>query len=298
MMYDVAIIGLGPAGATAAIYSARYNLKTIVVGQVPGGTAAEAHKICNYPPFAEIKGFELAQRLLQHVQAMNVEVVFGKVENIEKKKDFFELNTGDKKIQAKKIVIATGTKRKQLGISRENEFRGKGISYCATCDGMFYKNKVAGVVGGGNAALTAALLLSEFAEKVYIFYRKDKFYKAEPAWTEQVLKNKKISPIFDVEIKELIGKTELEAVKLSNKKEIKLDGLFVEIGSDPNIAAVESLGVKKDERGYIIIDENCKTNIKGVYAAGDITNHKLKQIVVAEADGAVAATNIYHELMQ
>ncbi len=296
-VYDVAIIGLGPAGATAAIYSAKYNLKTIVIGQVPGGTAAEAHKICNYPPFVEIKGFELAQRFLQHVQSMNVEVVFGKVENVEKKKEFFELDAGDKKIQAKKIVIATGTKRKQLGIARENEFRGKGISYCATCDGMFYKNKVVGVVGGGNSALTAALLLSEFAEKVYIFYGKDKFYKAEPAWTEQVLKNKKIKSEFNVEIKELVGKGALESVKLTNGKEVKLGGLFVEIGSNPNTSAVENLGLKKDERGYIVVDENCRTSMKGVYAAGDITNHKLKQIVVAEADGAVAATSIYHELM-
>ena len=295
-MYDVAIIGLGPAGATAAIYSARYNLKTIVIGQVPGGTAAEAHKICNYPPFAEIKGFELAQRFLQHVQAMNVEVVFGKVENVEKKKDFFELNTGDRKIQASKIIVATGTKRRQLGIERENELRGKGISYCATCDGAFYKNKIAGVVGGGNAALTAALLLAEFAEKVYIFYRKDKFTNAEPAWTEQVMKNKKITPLFNVEIKELVGKDNLESVKLSNKKEIKLDGLFVEIGSNPNTAGIDGLGLKKDERKYIIVDETKKTNVAGVYAAGDVTNNKLKQIVVAEADGATAATNIYHEL--
>ncbi len=296
LMYDVAIIGFGPAGATAAIYSARYNMKTVIFGQVPGGTAAEAHVICNYPVFKEMKGFEFAQKLLEHVQEMKVDINFEKVDAIEKKQDHFEIIFGSEMVKAKKIIIATGTKRKHLNIDRENEFRGKGISYCATCDSTFYKGKTVGVVGGGNAALTAALLLSEFSENVYIFYRKDKFTKAEPAWTSQVLKNKKITPIFNVEVAKLNGVDKLESVELSNGKEVKVEGLFVEIGADPNIAFADNLNLEKDEKGYVKINSSCETNISGVYCAGDVVNNELKQIVVAEANGATAATNIYHEL--
>ncbi len=294
MEYDLVIIGSGPAGLTAAIYAARYKLKTLVLGQLHGGIASEAWEICNFPTYGRVKGFELMMKMIKQVEDLGVEIKNEEVIEVTKK---LVVKTNKNEYEAKKIIIATGTERRTLGIKREKELLGKGISYCATCDGGFYKDKIAGVVGGSDAALTAALLLSRFAKKVYIFYRKNEFMKAEPAWVDEVKKEKKIEPVFNVNVEELIGEKKLEKVKLDNKKEYELDGLFVEIGSVPNSKLAEQVGIKMND-GYIVTDERMKTNVEGIFACGDVRETPLKQIITACSDGAIAANCAYENIQK
>lgn len=293
MEYDVVIIGAGPAGLTAAIYSARYKLKTLVIGQLAGGIASEAWEICNFPTYGRVKGFDLMQKMISQVKELGVTLLNEEVKEIKKNL----VLTNKKEYSTKKIIIATGTQRKRLELPKEKEFLGKGISYCATCDGGFFKDKIAGVIGGSDAALTAALLLSRFAKKVYIIYRKEKFFRAEPAWVDEVKKEKKIEPIFNSEVVELIGEKKLEKVKLNTGKEVVLDGLFIEIGSNPNSELAKKMGVKTKE-GYILTDERMRTNISGVFACGDVVESELKQIITACAQGAIAANCAYEEIQK
>jgi len=295
--YDLIIIGAGPAGLTAGLYAARYRINSLVLGKMPGGLVAETSDICNFPSYPKIKGFELAQKMLNQVKELGVDVVNEEVSEIKKKKSGFEIITNKNKYEARKIIFATGSERKKLGIAKEKELTGKGISYCATCDAGFYKDKVASVVGGSDAALTAALLLANFAKKVYIIYRKDKFFRGERVWIENVEKSKNIEPIFNSNITKLIGKEKLEAVELNGKKELKVDGVFVEVGGIPNIELAEKLGVKI-ENTQIIADEMQKTNVHGFFAAGDVTNNPLKQIITACGQGAIATNTAYREIMK
>ena len=294
MKYDLIIIGAGPAGLTAALYAARYKVDVLVIGILHGGTATEAHKVCNFPSYENVGGAELMLKMIKQVKNLGVEIKQEEVIEIDRK---FKVVTNKGEYSCKKIIIATGSKRMKLGVEREDELTGKGINYCATCDANFYKDKIVGVVGGGNATLTSALLLAKIAEKVYIIYRKDKFSKAEPMWVEDVKKEKKIFPIFNSEVQKLIGKKKLEEVKVSGNKKIKLDGLFVEIGGISNIKLAKLLGIKLD-RNYIKVDNEQKTNVEGVFAAGDVTNNPLKQIVTACGEGAVAGFSVFKELME
>ncbi|MCK5624918.1 FAD-dependent oxidoreductase [Candidatus Pacearchaeota archaeon] len=295
--YDLIIIGAGPAGLTAALYAARYKINVLVIGKIPGGLVAETSDICNFPSYPEIKGFELAKKMLDQVKELNVEVTNEEVSDIKKKKVGFEIITNKNKYDSKKIIFATGSERKKLGIKREQELIGKGISYCATCDAAFYKDKVAGVVGGSDAALTAALLLVKFAKKVYIIYRKDKFFRGDKIWIDNVQKSKNIEPLFNSKITKLIGKEKLEAIEINNKKEIKVNGIFVEVGGLPNIDLAEDLGVIIDKKEIKVCDKQ-KTNVKGFFAAGDVTNNPLKQIITACGQGAIATNTAYRELMK
>lgn len=296
MIYDVIVIGAGPAGINAAVYASRYRLKTLVIGEIVGGLVGEAYEICNFLTCFRLKGLELAKRMAEHAKQEGVEIVNEKVKEAKKKNDLFEIKTESKRYEAKKIIIATGTEKKKLGLKNEDKLLGKGISYCATCDAPLFKNKVVGVVGGSDAALTSALLLAEYAKKVYIIYRKERFYRAEPAWVEVVAKNKKIKSMFNLEVKELIGKEKLMAVKLSNGKVLGLDGLLIEIGGIPRKDLALQLKARVDNEGYIVVDKNQRTNVQGVFAAGDITNNPLKQIITAASEGAVAAYSAYNEI--
>lgn len=293
--YDLIIVGTGPAGLSAAIYAARYMMNALVIGQLPGGTASYAHKICNYPGFKEITGMELMMKILEQTKDLKVPLKDETVVEILKKGKNFEIKTNKETYIGKKLLLATGTQRRELGIEREKEFVGKGISYCATCDAGFYKNKIAAVVGGGDAALTAALLLGKFAKKVYIIYRQESFTKAEKAWVEEVKKSENIEPIFNSEVVELMGEQKLEKIKLNSNKEIKLDGLFIEIGGMPNTKLAEELNLEL-KNGSIIVDKNQKTNVDGVFAAGDVTDRPFKQIITAAGDGATACYIAYKEL--
>jgi len=295
--YDLIIIGAGPAGLTAAVYAARYKINFLIIGKMSGGLMGEAYEICNFPSYNRVNGVELMKKMINHVNDLGVEIKSEEVLDIKKKGKEFEIKTNKEIYPAKKIIIATGSERRKLGINREKELTGKGISYCATCDAPFYKDKVVGVAGGSDAALTAALLLSKFTKKVYIIYRKNKFFRGDNIWIEEVKRNKKIESLFNSTITRLIGKDKLEEIEINGEKKLKLDGLFVEIGGMPNIELAKNIGVKIG-KNQIITDKQQKTNIKGFFAAGDVTDNPLKQIVTACGEGATAANSIYRELMK
>ena len=302
--YDLIILGGGPAGLTAAIYAQRYKLKTAVFSKTIGGIAATAHKILNYPSYEDVKGFELMKKFTDHAKNFGANILYNEVLSVKKGKPGFIVSTKKGDYSCKKILLAMGTERRKLNVPGEAGLLGKGVSYCATCDGTFFKEKVVAVIGGSDAALTAALLLAEFATKVYIIYRKPSFFRAEPSWIELVEKDEKIESIFNEEVVKINSSTKVEegdvakvsSVDLKSGKKLKLDGVFIEIGSIPKIDFLANLKIKQDKSGYIETDRYQRTNVTGVYAAGDVTNDVLKQIITAGGEGAVAAYSIYQEI--
>jgi thioredoxin reductase (NADPH) len=298
-IYELIIIGSGPGGLTAALYAARYKMNILVIGKMPGGTAATAHNVCNYPGFKKITGPDLMNKMVEQIKDLKVDIKQEEVIDI-KKEENFEIKTNKEKYFGKKIIIATGSQKVKLGIDREDKLNGRGISYCATCDANFYKDKIVGVVGGGNSALTAALLLSEFAKKVYIFYRQASFFRAEDEWVKGVEKNKKIKAIFNSTISELIGEEKLKKIKIKEddkEKELDMDGLFVEIGGISNLKLAQILGIEL-EGNFIKVDKEQKTNIEGVFSIGDVTNNPFKQIITACGEGAIAAFITYKQIIK
>lgn len=297
-IYDIAIIGGGPAGLTAAIYGARYGLKIMVFSDSFGGTVSYAHKVCNYPGFKEISGMDFATKTIEQAQELGVEINFEKVMAIDKQNNSFVVNSDQRTVKAKKIILAIGRTRKQLGVKREEELTGKGISYCATCDGGFYKGKIVGVVGGSDAAVTSALLLADLADKVYLIYRKEEL-RAEKAWADLAKANEKIEILYKTEVLELLGQEKLEGLKTNTDKTISLNGLFIEIGSVPNTELLSKLNLNLDSHNYIVVDNKQKTNVSGIFAAGDATNASdLKQVITAGSQGAVAAYHCYLEIKE
>ncbi|MBU1205109.1 MAG: FAD-dependent oxidoreductase [Nanoarchaeota archaeon] len=296
MAYDLIIIGAGPAGLSAAIYASKYKLNTLVIGEELGGTATHAYKVENYPGFRSIPGIELMNKFKEQVKGLagikNEEII-----KLEKKGNFI-ITTRKGTYQSNALIFAAGTKRKALNIKGENEFLNKGVSYCATCDAAFFKDKVVGVVGGNDAAAMSALLLAEYAKKVFIIYRKEKI-RAEPLRVRQLEKSKKITIINNTNVIAVNGDKMMSSVTLdrefNHSKELNLSGLFIEIGSIPSTVLTEKLGIKLDEEGYIIVDPAQKTNVDGFYAAGDITtgSNKFGQIITAASEGAVAAHSVY-----
>ena len=300
--YPLIIIGSGPAGYTASIYASRYKINHLVIGQVPGGLIAEAHKVCNFPTYQEITGLELVQKMRRQALDLGAEELVGRVIEIKKQKGNFLIELENKKsFLSKAVILAIGTKRRKLGLADEDKFLGKGISYCATCDAGFYRQKVAAVVGGANAAVTAALLLADLAEKVYLIYRRDQL-RAEPAWVEQATNNSKIEIIYNTNVVKLIGQKKLRKIKLDNayrrRKFLAVDGLFVEIGSEPDTKLIKNLKIKKDEKGYLITNPDQSTSIDGLFAAGDITtnSNQFRQVITACAEGAIAAASVHRLL--
>jgi len=293
-IYDLIIVGAGPAGLTAAIYAGRYLLNTLVIGELHGGTISEADKVCNFPTYTSITGMQLSMKMIEQVKNLGIEIKSERVNSIKKNK-LFEIKTNNSTYKSKKIILAIGRDKRRLGIKNEDKFLGKGISYCATCDAGFYKDKIVSVIGGSNAALTAALLLEKYAKKVYIIYRQDKFSKAEPAWIKQVENSNKIETIFNAEVKEIKGSDRVEGIVLDSKKEISLSGIFVEIGATPNAELAKQLKLKLDQE-YIVTDKKQKTSLDGVFAAGDITNNSLKQVITACGEGAIATATAYEEI--
>lgn len=304
-MYDLIIIGSGPAGYTAAIYAARYKLNTIVIGAVSGGAMTEAHLIENWPGVNSITGADLTENFKKHVEYFNIPIETDCVKLITKKDDVFNIETeSGKKLEGKTILIAAGSKKRKLGVPGELEFKGKGVSYCATCDAYFFKEKTVAVIGGSDSAGTAALLLADHADKVYIIYRKE-LLRCEPITLERIEQNDKIEIIYNTNITKINGDKKagsepcrrVESVELDNEfnggKNLKVDGVFIEIGATPAADLAKTLGVEVDNLERIKIKPDCSTNIDGIFAAGDITVglYDLKQIVTAAASGAIAATS-------
>lgn len=298
-VYDLVIVGSGPAGYTAGIYASRSKISNIIIGKILGGTVTEAHKISNYPGFNDISGMELSMKFLEQAKENGSEVLNDAVVDIEKKDDIFNITTNNGVIiSSKTVIVATGTDRNKLHIPKEDEYLGKGLSYCATCDGMFFRDKVVAVIGGSNAATMAAVMLSDIAKQVYIIYRGTEL-RGEVAWIDQVMGKKNVEVIYTTLITSLEGENRLERVKLSKEyngsEYLDVDGVFVEIGSEPNNLMAEKLGLETNEKKYIKVNEEQKTSIEGVWAAGDCTTNSnyFHQIVCATSEGAIAASSVY-----
>ena len=292
MEYDVIIIGGGPAGLTAGIYTTRYEMKTLVIAKEVGGALANAPHVDNWPGVPNVSGYDLMKKVEDHAKSLGVEIKTEEVHNVQSKDGEFTVDTMDNKYGAKAIIIATGQERRKLNVPGEEEFDGKGVSYCATCDGPLYRGATVGVVGGSDSAAKEALLLAEYAEKVYILYRKAEI-RAEPATKKQVYTNKKIEVLPNVNVVKINGDKMLKSVDLDNGKKMDLDGLFIEIGGIPASQVAEGLGAEVDDKkNDIVINADYGTSVPGLFAAGDVTP-TWEQGVVAAAGGAVAAFSAY-----
>lgn len=299
-MFDTIIIGAGPAGMAAAIYAARRMMKTLLISKNIGGQIMLASDIKNYPGFDFISGIDLINKMSQQVRNAGAQIGVDEVKKISKNEaGNFLVVTDKNNYLTKTIIITMGLEPKQLNLNRENELTGRGISYCATCDGALFKGKDVAVVGGGNAALDAAELLSKIANKVYLIYHKHKL-KAFESLILAVKDKKNVVMMLNSEVYKIIGETRLEKIKIMNNisqesTELGVQGLFIEIGYEPKTAMVADL-VKTDTLGQVIVDLSGKTSCDGIFAAGDVTQVEFKQIVVGCGQGAVAALAAYKYL--
>ena len=299
--FDLIIIGSGPAGMAAAIYAGRAGLSCAMIeGEAPGGKLVKTYEIANYPGIKEINGAELAMQMYEHSTAYNCESLFDrvlKVEDGEMKKVICESGTT---YLAKAVIVATGTKERLLNIPNEKELTGKGVSYCAVCDGAFYRNKTVTVIGGGNSALEEALYLTQFVSKLYIVIRRDVF-RADSVVVDKVENNEKIEIIrkaVPVRINEKDGKVGsivLRNVDTNEEYEVETSGIFPYIGADPCTEMLEGLDVL-DAHGYLLVKDDMSTSVPGIYGAGDCCNKVLRQVVTAVNDGAIAAQSVFHYL--
>lgn len=296
-MYDVIIIGAGPAGLTAGIYAARGGLKTAIVEvAMPGGQAASTEKIENYPGFPNgIGGYELMNAFHQQATAFNCEFIFEGVKELRLQGTTKQIITDSQTLEAKTVIIAAGSKPRPLGVNGEDMFHGRGVSYCATCDGAFFRNKKVVVVGGGDAALEEGTYLTKFADEVTIVHRRAGFRAAQIA-VNRAKDNPKIRLELHTVVEEILGSDKVEGVRLKNvqtgeTKDMAADGVFIYVGTEPN-AQFKHGELEVDERGYIRTNELLATNIPGVYAAGDIRTTPLRQVATAVGDGALAAIEV------
>lgn len=300
MTYQLIIVGTGPAGLAASIYASRYRIKHLVIGKEIGGLAAHAHLIENWPGLKKISGQELMKNFREHAESLGAEILNDQVAAIKKPGQNFLIKTlGGQKLESQSLILAMGTKHRQLGVPGEKELLGKGVSYCAVCDGPFFKNKIVAVIGGSDCAAISAILLADICKKVYVIYRNSDL-RCEPIWLERLEKNSKIEILRNVNVKEIKGKEKVSGLVLANNQEIALDGVFIEIGSEPQVNILKSLGVKLDKENQIIVDASGATNLPGVFAAGDITNgsNKLRQIITSAAEGVIAAVAIAKYLQE
>ena len=267
-IFDTIILGAGPAGMSAGIYASQYKIDSLILGKEPGGMMVYAHKIENFPSYLGIPGFELIQKFIDHVKELNVPIQFEEVVKIEKKENIFNVYTFSNKIfKSKTILLTLGTSRRKLNIKNEDKLIGKGVHYCAICDANFYKDKDVCVVGSGDAAHNASLLLSKISNKVYQIIRGD-VLKGETELHDKLKNDPKIELIFNNQIEEFIGEEKLEKIILKNEynnsKEINLQGAFIEIGGIPNTSLLKELNISSDEHGFIVVDDFMKTNIPGI----------------------------------
>ncbi len=301
-MHDLIIIGAGPAGYAASIYASRYNLKNLIIGKEMGGQLSEAYMIENYPGYISILGRDLMEKFKEQSEYFRAEIMNGEAVKVAKKDNgFLVIDKNGQERAASAIIITAGLSYRKLGIVGEDEFVGKGVSYCFVCDGPFFKNKRVAVLGGANSAAMAADYLAKICRKVYMIFRKEEM-TASPIWRERVKNNPKIELINRTNVVEMQGEQLLEKIILDNphknSKTLAVDGAFIEIGSVPNIDLAQKLNIKINKAGYIKVDSGQATSIKGVFAAGDITDgsNGLRQVITAASEGAIAATSAYEYL--
>lgn len=293
MIYDVAIIGAGPAGLTAGIFTCNAGLNSICFEKLGcGGQVALTYEIINYPAFDNISGFDLADKIKNHAEHAGLKIEYTSVEKIKKLKSGFSIKTTNGIFKAKKVIIATGSKARSLGLKNEKDFLSKGVSYCASCDGAFYKNKTVAVVGSGDSAVEYVNYLSNIAKKVYLIYRGNNF-RAGEFKLNKIKKLKNVEIIKQTVVLSLIGKDVLTGVEIEtnkNKQVLAVDGLFVAVGHMPDLNFLD-FEISLDSSGFIVVDENQKTSVNNLFACGDITSKKFKQIITACADGARAGNS-------
>ncbi len=297
-MYDIIIVGAGPAGLTSALYARRANKKVLVLeANTYGGQITNSSRVENYPGIEFISGFDFATNLYNQVLKLGAEIKFETVIRIEKDKTVV---TNKNTYSAKSVIIATGSKNRKLNIKNEDKFIGSGISYCATCDGNFYKDKIVAINGGGNTALEDALYLSNIASKVYVIHRRDKF-TGDKKYIDELNNKDNVEYIFNSVIISINGVDKLESISIKNKdneeKTINVDGLFIAIGREPNNQMFYNV-VNIDKTGYIISKDNVHTKTKGIYVAGDARVKDLRQLTTAVSDGSIAATIAIKEMKE
>lgn len=295
-MIDIIIVGAGPAGLTAALYALRANKKVLVLeAKTYGGQIVKANLVENYPGIAKISGFDFATNLYNQVVNLGCEIKFETVIKITKEK---EVITTKNKYHASAIILATGADNRKLNIERENEFVGRGISYCATCDGNFFKDKIVAVVGGGNTALEDALYLSDIALKVYLIHRRNEF-RGEDRYIDNINLKENVEIIKNSRVTKLIGEDKIEGINLEdndgNNKTINIDGLFIAVGQEPKNEIFADI-INLNQYGYIESDDGVHTNQEGIYVAGDCRVKNLRQLTTAVSDGSIAATVAMKEL--
>ena len=301
-MYDLIIIGAGPAGLTAAIYAKRAMLSALLIEKnyMGGGQIINTYEVDNYPGLPGINGFDLGQKMSEHADKFEIEKVNTDVISLDVTGDIKKVVTDEGTFEAKTLIIATGNSPAKLNVPGEEEFTGMGVSYCATCDGAFFKNKVTAVVGGGDVALEDAIFLARGCEKVYLIHRRDEF-RAAAVLQDEVKKMPNIEIIYDSVVTEisgddLVNKALVKNVKTDEVTELSINGIFLAVGNNPNGSFIPK-EINTNEKGYIIADETGVTNVKGVFAAGDIRAKKLRQVVTAVADGANAVYSVQEYLL-
>ncbi len=302
-MFDVLIIGLGCAGYTAAIYSARYKLKTAIVGLEEGGMGATAAEVGNWPGILEIKGPDLMESFKKHaVSFSEVTHTIGRVERIEKAGNVFvaHLQSGQT-IEAKTVILATGSNKRHLGAPGEEEFSGRGVTYCATCDAFFYRGKTVAVIGGGDSAVEGAAIVAQVAKQVYLIHRRGEF-RAEPYWIEKVKQSPNITLVLERNVVEIAGDTKVRSLRLdapwNGQDTLAVDGVFIEIGSVPATALAQQLGAEIDPRGFLKVRPDQSTSVPGLFGAGDVTSgsNYFAQFVTAAGEAGVAANSVFNYL--
>ncbi|MHA1478089.1 MAG: NAD(P)/FAD-dependent oxidoreductase [Promethearchaeota archaeon] len=290
--YDLIVLGGGPTAIGCAIYAARFALDVLIVGKIFGGLIATTHLVENYPGITSTSGQGLMDMFKEHMNSLRIPYITDEIRSIEQASDHFVLHSFFQKFKAKSVVIATGSERKKLGIPGEEKFAGRGVSYCATCDGPFYKDKTVCVIGGSDSAAKEALFLSQNVKKVYIIYRGDEI-RAEPINKKRVEENHKIEIIYKTNIVEIKGDNTVKSVIFDNGTEFEVDGVFIEVGSIPNSDLAKRIGVKTNQKDEIIINRKSETNLPGVFAAGDVADAPFKQAITGVAEGVVAAYSAF-----
>ena len=292
-IYDTVIIGAGPAGCSAALYASRAGLDTAVIEKYsPGGQMALTGDIDNYPGFEEgVDGFTLGMKMHKSAERFGIKTIYGEITDVDFSNKIKKLTTSSGEFLAKTVIIASGAKARELGVPDEKNLIGKGVHYCAHCDGNFYRNKIVVVVGGGNSAAADALYLSRLAQKVYLVHRRDTL-RATKIYHEPLMKAENVEFLWNSTVEEFVTELRVKGVKIKDTvtgemKDVMCDGVFVSIGRDPTTEFLKGK-LELDQNGYIIADETTKTNVEGVFAAGDVRTKALRQVVTAVSDGAVA----------